>query len=139
MEEIYVHIGSFGLYQMLVFFALLPFGLYSGLDIASQNVLYGEPTHWCRVPYLQNLTAKEQRDLAIPVDEETGQPAECVYYDAVITNWTTNQAVISECESWFYTEDVFLRTAVTEVCFAISIFFIFISIASQPVVLFNSF
>ena len=72
MEEIYVHIGSSGLYQMLVFFALLPFGLYSGLDIAPQNALYGEPTHWCRVPYLQNLTVKEQMELAIPVNEETG-------------------------------------------------------------------
>ena len=121
MEEIYVHIGSSGLYQMLVFFALLPFGLYSGLDIASQNVLYGEPTHWCRVPYLQNFTAKEQMELAIPVDGETGQPAECVYYDATITNGT-NQTAISECQSWYYTEDVFLRTAVTEVCMAISKF-----------------
>ena len=124
MEEIYVHIGSSGLYQMLVFFALLPFGLYSGLDIASQNVLYGEPTHWCRVPYLQNFTVKEQMELAIPVDGETELPAECVYYDADITNGT-NQTGLSECQSWYYTEDVFLRTAVTEVCAAISKFSVY--------------
>ena len=104
---------------MLVFFALLPFGLYSGLDIASQNVLDGEPTHWCRVPYLQNFTVKEQMELAIPVDGEKGLPAECIYYDTAITNGT-NQTGISECHSWFYTDEVFLRTAVTEVCIAIS-------------------
>ena len=112
MEELYVYIGSSGLYQLLVFFALLPFGLYRGLDIASQNTLYGVPNHWCMLPYLTNFSLDEQHELA-----RSGLSEDCVYYEFITTNGAVNQTATTECQSWYYADDVFERTAVTEVLY----------------------
>ena len=115
MEEIYVYIGNSGAYQMLIFCALLPFGLYSGLDIASQNVLYGVPDHWCRVPYLSNYTPEEQREMAIPVDETTGKHESCVFYEVTNSSGINYSVSVAKCSSWFYDDGVFSSSAVTEV------------------------
>ncbi|XP_050683824.1 carcinine transporter-like [Leptidea sinapis] len=68
-DQLLTSAGSFGRYQVFLFFATLPFYFYGGLTYFSQQFMTEtSPNHWCWISELENLTITDRRTLAIPED-----------------------------------------------------------------------
>ena len=68
-DEIYDKIGAFGPFQMYAFILIGMFSFWSYHGTAAPFVVYSMD-HWCHVPALVNLSWKQQKYVAIPVDED---------------------------------------------------------------------
>ncbi|XP_037964878.2 solute carrier family 22 member 13 [Plutella xylostella] len=86
-DDLLIQAGQFGLYQIILILATMPFYIYGVFVYYTQLFITEVSTqHWCWVPELENLTAVDRRRLAIPLDE-SGRYG----YDqckAYVANWT---------------------------------------------------
>lgn len=68
-DDLLVSAGEFGIYQLLLFFASMPFQIFAVFSYFGQMFLTeSSQQYWCWIPELENLTALERRLLAIPRD-----------------------------------------------------------------------
>ena len=68
---------------VIIFF---PFNIFLGYVYLSPILTVFTPPHWCYVPDLMNLTMKERKKMAIPLDIDTGGGySQCRQY---ITDWS---------------------------------------------------
>lgn len=57
LESVLSHVGSMGLYQKLLFVAMMPFGIFFAFTYCVQMFIVATPqNHWCRIPALANLS-----------------------------------------------------------------------------------
>ncbi|XP_069975160.1 beta-alanine transporter-like isoform X2 [Penaeus vannamei] len=124
-DSVFVHIGGFGRYQMLLFSvncfmcALVSF-VYFG-----QFFMTLTPPHWCAPPpdlAGLNLTSDQVKSLTIPRDPHTGKYLECVRYQVdfkeVIENQTSwpdpSWPTISCSHGWAYDFSLFYPTITSQ-------------------------
>ncbi|KAG7213591.1 hypothetical protein KM043_002845 [Ampulex compressa] len=79
-DELLPHVGEFGVYQKILFIAMIPFAFFVAWVYFSQIFITLVPEgHWCWVPELANLTVDERISLAIPTSGEGY--SRCSMYD----------------------------------------------------------
>ncbi|XP_045784990.1 carcinine transporter-like [Maniola jurtina] len=85
-DELLSAAGEFGPYQIILFCSTLPFYIFGVFSYYTQLFMTEvSPNHWCWIPELENLTAIERRNLAIPLDPEARFGySQCKVYTA---NW----------------------------------------------------
>ncbi|XP_028033898.1 carcinine transporter-like [Bombyx mandarina] len=86
-DQLLFSAGEFGLYQVYLFFLSGPFYICGAFSYFSQLFLTeASSDHWCWIPELENLTALERKQLAIPVDVNSRfEHSRCSSYAA---NWS---------------------------------------------------
>lgn len=87
-DELVASAGEFGKYQLYLFFCTFPFYVFGVFSYFSQQFMTEVSSqHWCWIPELENLTALQRRDLAIPKDDHDSLYgySRCLTYEA---NWT---------------------------------------------------
>ncbi|CAB3221118.1 unnamed protein product [Arctia plantaginis] len=85
LESVLSHVGSMGLYQKLLFVAMMPFGIFYAFVYCVQMFIVATPqNHWCRVPALANLSMEWRKNLSAPVTS-SGEIERCMTF---VTNWT---------------------------------------------------
>ncbi|XP_069188486.1 organic cation transporter protein isoform X1 [Procambarus clarkii] len=83
-DSIFVHIGGFGRYQMVLFTVNCMMNSFLAFVYFGQIFMTLTPPHWCRAPPdLQglNLTEEQLKDLTIPRDASSGKFLQCRIYD----------------------------------------------------------
>ncbi|XP_074656215.1 organic cation transporter protein-like [Tubulanus polymorphus] len=80
-DDVLIRIGDCGRYQILLYLLFGLVGIQTGLQNLAHVFIGGAQDHWCYVPEIQNLSAADQKRLAIPLkDGGTGDKA--VQYDS---------------------------------------------------------
>ena len=83
-DEIFDHIGHFGLVQVLIYmFVGAPMILCGTQNIAS-SFLTAEMPHWCQEVHLENFSYTQQREISIPYDSDY-EPSEDDYDDKFVS------------------------------------------------------
>ncbi|VVC96060.1 unnamed protein product [Leptidea sinapis] len=85
LEAVINSVGGLGLYQKILFIAMMPFGIaWAFLYFCQMFVTATPDVHWCRVPELDSLSMEMRRSLVTPT---TGNYDfdKCNTFD---TNWT---------------------------------------------------
>ncbi|XP_034024757.1 solute carrier family 22 member 13-like [Thalassophryne amazonica] len=121
-EHILKEIGSFGLFQKYLVFALCIINVFSGFDIFSQvftglNFLHHCNTDWI-LDHGPNLTSERQKNLTLPVDEY-GKFESCKMFTPVNLSLETIEAfginTTKECiNGWNYETPPGASSIVTE-------------------------
>lgn len=83
-DELLPYVGEFGVYQRILFVAMIPFASFVAWVYFSQIFITLVPNeHWCRVPELEDLPVDERLSLAIPIGREGY--SRCSMYDVNYT------------------------------------------------------
>ena len=123
------YVGDFGTFQLL---ALLIAGLsaFIGNDSIANNFIAGEQEHWCFIPELEHIPHDQQKEIAIPYDEESdGEEktySSCTAFKLNYSEYTTNDfyywnrsmydsATTYECTSWVYDQSLYVNTITSKV------------------------
>ncbi|XP_011496168.1 PREDICTED: organic cation transporter 1 [Ceratosolen solmsi marchali] len=87
LDELLPILGEFGRYQkQLLWFICLPACLPCGFCAFNQLFMSNTPSHWCRIPELENLNATTRKSIAIPtIGNFNNTYSQCTRYDI---NWT---------------------------------------------------
>lgn len=67
LDDLLLILGEYGKYQkQLLWFICLPACLPCGFCAFNQLFMSNTPSHWCKIPELQNLSALLRKKIAIP-------------------------------------------------------------------------
>lgn len=70
LDDLLPIVGEFGRYQkQLLWLVCLPACLPCGFCAFNQLFMADTPSHWCKVPGLENMDVARRRRLAIPVNQ----------------------------------------------------------------------
>ena len=129
-EEVFEHIGHFGLYQFLFMCILGVLQAYFAYQQISMNWLGPSVKHWCRIDGLQDLPHARQKYIGIPQEKsESGSLvySSCnrfvhnftQYNQSVLYQWNRTTIQFNEtvkCDKgWVYDQTVFLSSVVNKV------------------------
>lgn len=86
-DDLLVHAGEFGLYQVILFCVSMPFQVFAVMSYFGQMfITESSRQYWCWVPELENFTALDRRLLAVPQDANARfGHSQCYAYSA---NWS---------------------------------------------------
>ncbi|XP_024882021.1 carcinine transporter isoform X1 [Temnothorax curvispinosus] len=101
LDDLLPIVGEFGRYQkQLLWLVCLPACLPCGFCAFNQLFMADTPSHWCKVPGLENMDVARRRRLAIPAsqvqsmdDNETY--SQCTRYDIDWTTTMENYSVVA--------------------------------------------
>ncbi|KAL6263397.1 hypothetical protein P5V15_006188 [Pogonomyrmex californicus] len=88
LDDLLPIVGEFGRYQkQLLWLVCLPACLPCGFCAFNQLFMADTPSHWCKVPGLENMDSVRRRRLAIPASQDDNETySQCTRYDI---DWTT--------------------------------------------------
>lgn len=127
-DDVFTYIGGAGAYQTCLYLLLGLPSFFGGYQSMSMTFLGPEQDHWCQIERLQNFSHAQQKYIAIPYNEESGEYEQCWYYnlpfddytDEELWNWNRTDIENSEnvtqkkCNTWVYDQSEYLRTAISE-------------------------
>ncbi|XP_042883141.1 organic cation transporter protein-like [Penaeus japonicus] len=124
-DSVFVHIGGFGRYQMLLFLANCFMSAIASFVYFGQFFMTLTPPHWCAPPSdlaSLNLTSEQVKRLTIPKDAHTGRYLECVRYQVDLEEVVENQTIwpdpswstISCSHGWVYNYSLFYPTITSQ-------------------------
>ncbi|XP_070516969.1 carcinine transporter isoform X4 [Cardiocondyla obscurior] len=92
LDDLLPIVGEFGRYQkQLLWLVCLPACLPCGFCAFNQLFMADTPSHWCKVPGLENMDVSRRRRLAIPASQDDNETySQCTRYDI---DWTTATTV----------------------------------------------
>ncbi|XP_032691653.1 carcinine transporter isoform X2 [Odontomachus brunneus] len=93
LDDLLPIVGEFGRYQkQLLWLVCLPACLPCGFCAFNQLFMADIPSHWCKVPGLENLDAARRRRLAIPAIQDDNETySQCTRYDI---DWTMENSTV---------------------------------------------
>ncbi|XP_011880887.1 PREDICTED: organic cation transporter protein isoform X2 [Vollenhovia emeryi] len=88
LDDLLPVVGEFGRYQkQLLWLVCLPACLPCGFCAFNQLFMADTPSHWCKVPGLENMDVARRKRLAIPASQDDNETySQCTRYDI---DWTT--------------------------------------------------
>ncbi|XP_042875107.1 carcinine transporter-like [Penaeus japonicus] len=125
-DSVFVHIGGFGRYQMLLFLVNCFMSAIASFVYFGQFFMTLTPPHWCAPPSdlaSLNLTSEQVKRLTIPKDAHTGKYLECVRYQVDLEEVVENQTIwpdpswptISCSHGWVYNYSLFYPTITSQI------------------------
>ena len=128
------YIGEFGRYQWFVLFVLCYEWMISVFVALNATFVAGVPDHWCHITDNVNISTCTQNQIKknlLPKEEREGiiQHSQCERYDYELQNVSfgctgignnigvngSSQLPTIECNKWFYDNEIYYNTIVTEV------------------------
>ena len=123
-EEVLKWTGELGVYQATLFCFVACISFITAEPIYMNFIGY-KMDHWCKVPELQEIPFRLQKDLAIPYTSSANESYEnCVMFDVNYTQilqgdyetWERPlNAKTKECESWVFDQSVYPENIVNQV------------------------
>ncbi|CAL4127331.1 unnamed protein product, partial [Meganyctiphanes norvegica] len=101
-DDIFEHIGGFGLYQLMLFIPTCYINILWSFTYFGQMFMSLTPPHWCSPPpdsEFANLTSDEIKRLTIPLNEN-GEFHKCKIYDINFTEVVNQNNNIYNESSW---------------------------------------
>ncbi|XP_024882022.1 carcinine transporter isoform X2 [Temnothorax curvispinosus] len=97
LDDLLPIVGEFGRYQkQLLWLVCLPACLPCGFCAFNQLFMADTPSHWCKVPGLENMDVARRRRLAIPASQDDNETySQCTRYDIDWTTTMENYSVVA--------------------------------------------